>query len=51
MRVSFRAIHWESWRQQKDIIVAVPDYYNEFFFWWEANVIRRYLRRITFVLS
>ena len=29
-------------RNRKGIIVAVPGYYNEFLFWWEANVIRRY---------
>ena len=33
------------------LIVAVPGYYNEFLFCREANVIRRYLRRTTFVPS
>ena len=36
---------------KKGIIVAVPGYYNEFLFCREANVIRRYLRRTTFVPS
>ena len=37
--------------KKKGIIVAVPGYYNEFLFWREANVIRRYLWRTTFVPS